>query len=47
MRGTGYILLPVLGRRGDGKKLPCRLYRQRPYGAGSPGVHDKLCNDTG
>ncbi len=24
------------GGVGDGKKLPCRLYRQRPYGAGSP-----------
>ena len=38
--------LPVLGRRGDRKKLPCRLYRQRPYGKRGCRLHDKLCNDT-
>ena len=37
----------VLGRRGDRKKLPCRLYRQRPYGKRGCRLHDKLCNDTG
>ena len=40
------ISLPVLGRRGDRKKLPCRLYRQRPYGKRGCRLHDKLCNNT-
>ena len=27
--------------------VPCRLYRQRPYGKRGCRLHDKLCNDTG
>ncbi len=34
------------GGVGDRKKLPCRLYRQRPYGKRGCRSHDKLCNDT-
>ena len=33
-----------MGRRGDRKKLPCRLYRQRPYGERGCRLYDKLCN---
>ena len=48
VRGFGIktVIIPVLGRRGDRKKLPCRLYRQRPYGKRGCRSHDKLCNDT-
>ena len=27
------------------EKLFCRVYCKRPHGAGSPGVHDKLCSN--
>ena len=36
----------LVGKGRHWKKLFCRVYRKRPHGTGSPGVHDKLCNDT-
>ena len=33
----------LVGQGRHREKLFCRVYRQRPYGAGNPRPHDKLC----
>ena len=45
IKDGNYGLL-LWGRVGTGKSSPpSRVYCKRPHGAGSPGVHDKLCSN--
>ena len=48
MWNTGRICEPTIsaacsGRRGNREKLPCGLYRKRPYGERNPRPHDEFC----
>ena len=41
----GELRAALVGQGRHWEKLFCRVYCKRPHGAGSPGVHDKLCSN--